>query len=162
MDLSIERCYDPVEIGAVFTNQAIWSTIAEDGCDPETFSPDLSTEIYMAVKVQDKIIGFYAFAVKSSTELDIHAQILPEYRKKYALASGRKILEWFYRDAPERFQKLTAQVPFLYPNVRDFCLRCGLIIEGVNRASYRKNGKIWDQHYLGITREEIGQIYGLG
>lgn len=160
--MKLERCYSPEAIGAIFTHPDIWVTIAEDNCTPDSFAPDFSTEIYMAVKVDEKIIGFYAFAVKSGFELDIHAQILPEFRKKHALASGEKILKWFYNEAPKRFLKLTAQVPFKYPNVKEFSTRLGLQVEGVNRSSYLKEGEIWDQWYLGITREEIGELYGLG
>lgn len=161
MDISIERSFDPAEIRSVFTRPEIWATIAEDNQQPESFLPDLEREIYMGVYVDGGLIGFYAFRVVNSCELDIHAQILPEHRKKHALASGRAILKWFHDHAPDRFQKLTAQVPFKYPNVKDFCLAVGLQIEGVNRQSYRKGGEIFDKWHLGITRDEVKNELGI-
>ncbi len=159
--IKLERCYDVERIKSVFTHPDIWATIAEDNQIVDDFRVDFDSELYMAVYADTQLIGFYAFAVKSGAELDIHAQILPEHRKKHALASGKAILEWFYRDAPTRFVKLTAQVPFKYPNVKDFCLAVGMSIEGINRKSYRKNGEIFDQWHLGIMREEVKEIYEL-
>ena len=51
--------------------------------------------------------------------------------------------------------KVIAQVPFLYPNVKDFCLKNGFVVEGINRLSHQKDGVIVDQWLLGITRDEI-------
>ncbi|ANJ65522.1 putative head assembly protein [Pseudoalteromonas virus vB_PspP-H6/1] len=160
MDISIKRSYDPAEIATVFTHPDIWATIAEDSKSPDTFYPDLDNEIFMGVYVGIELIGFYAFRVVNSCELDIHAQILPKHRKKHALASGKAILKWFHDHAPDRFQKLTAQVPFKYPNVKDFCIAVGLQIEGVNRQSYRKGGEIYDKWHLGITRDEVKDELG--
>lgn len=160
MDISVRRTFDHDEIRSVFTHPDIWATIAEDSQNPDLFTPDTEKELFMAVDSPDGLIGIYAFRVVNSAELDIHAQILPEHRKKYALASGKAILQWFYHDAPARFVKLTAQVPFKYPNVKNFCESVGMQIEGINRQSYRKGGEIYDQWYLGITRDEV--INGLG
>ena len=159
--MKIRRSYNPDEVKRVFLNPEIFATIAEEGQRPEDFEPDFSTEIYLAVEAEDTVIGFYALKVLSHAEMDIHAQILPEYRKHYSIESGFKVLEWFYKEAPERFQKLTAQVPFVYPNVKDFCLKCGMKIEGINGLSYYKDGELHDQWYFGITRQEIGKHYGL-
>lgn len=162
MGISVERSYDIEEINSVFTHPDIWATIAEDNQQPESFLPDAVRDVYMGVYVDGGLIGFYAFKVLSSAELDIHAQILPQHRKKHALASGRAILEWFYNHAPTRFVKLTAQVPFKYPNVKNFCESVGLKVEGINKQSYRKDGQIFDKWHLGITREEVGKLYELG
>ena len=45
--------------------------------------------------------------------------------------------------------------------LESFCLKVGMQEEGINRQSYMKNGKIYDQWHLGITRNEIGKIYEL-
>lgn len=158
----VSECTDVDAIKDVFTHPEIWATIAEDNQYPEDFEVDLTKELYMACLVNGEIIGFYAFAVVNGIELDIHAQILPKFRKKYSLASGKAILDWFFHYAPEKYQKLTAQIPFKYPNVKDFALRIGFQHEGVNRKSYKKDGVIYDQWHLGITRDEIGTIYELG
>ena len=155
MGISVKRSYDADEIKSVFTHPDIWATIAEDNQQPESFLPDAVRDVYMGVYVDGGLIGFYAFKVLNSAELDIHAQILPEHRKKHALASGKAILDWFKNDAPSRFVKLTAQVPFKYPNVKNFALAIGFQIEGVNRQSYRKDGVIYDQWHLGVTRNEL-------
>ena len=57
--------------------------------------------------------------------------------------------------SPDKYQKLVAQVPVIYPNVIKFTEMAGFQQEGTNRASYRKNGALYDQIWLGITRDEI-------
>jgi len=153
MGVGLAICEDIDEIRSVFTHPDIWATIAEDNQTPDEFTVDLSSEMYVAVLVDGLIIGFYAFRAINGIELDIHAQILPDYRKKYALASGKLIIDWVFDNLPE-CHKLTAQIPFLYPNVKEFALKQGLQVEGVNRSSYRKNGKIYNQWHLGITRQD--------
>ncbi len=149
MDLSLKRSFDVEEIKSVFTNPQIWATIAEDNQDIESFNPDPEKEFFLGVYDNSLLIGFYAFAAKSSVELDVHVQILPKHRKKYALASGHKMIDWFINDAPANYLKLTAQIPFKYPDVKNFALSIGFEIEGINKQSYRKDGKIYCQWYLG-------------
>lgn len=160
MGIGLSCCDDIEAIKAVFTHPDIWETIAEDTVNTDAFTIK-EDELYVSVSVDKTIIGFYSLASRNSIEIDIHAQILPKYRKEYALPSGYAILQWIYMQFPQCL-KLTAQIPFKYPNVKAFALSIGFTIEGINRQSYRKHGEVFDQWHLGITREEIRQKYELG
>jgi hypothetical protein len=61
---------------------------------------------------------------------------------------------WF-DTLPDQCIKLVASIPFCYENVYNASKRVGFIDEGVNRKSYRKHGKVWDQWNIGLTRDEI-------
>ena len=156
--IKLERCHDIERMKSVFTHPDIWATIAEDGQSVDDFHPDTKSQLYLAALSGSELIGYFAIFMRNPVELEAHIQILPEHRKKHALASGKAFLEWFYRDAPTRFIKLTTQVAFKYPNVKNFCTSFGLKVEGVNRQSCVKDGQIYDRWHLGITRAEAGEI----
>ncbi len=129
----------------------MWDNVCEDGHTMDTFDPKVHANCW--VKLDE--IGLYNLHPHNSSTLEIHAFILPEHREKHSEESGKEILRWILEKGPEQYEKVIAQVPFLYPNVKDFCIKNGFQIEGVNRLSHKKNGILYDQWLLGITRDEI-------
>jgi RimJ/RimL family protein N-acetyltransferase len=91
----------------------------------------------------------------NSVTLEIHAHVLPEYRKQYSLETGDLVLKWIIEEGPEQYKKVIAQIPTCYPNVINFTLAHGFKKEGINRKSDIIDGILYDQVMLGITREEI-------
>lgn len=148
--LSANRTLDAGIILNAFENEQLWDEISEDGV--ESYIPDVINEFWVAL-TDDKLIGFYRIHALNTITYQIHAFILPEFRKKYAKQSGELILHWCL-DMLE-FNKLVAEIPFKYENVYRFTKSMGFKDEGINRQSFLKDGKIWDAHRLGITREEI-------
>ena len=151
--MKVLRCYDPEKIKEIFTHPDIWETIAEDGQSPDDFEPDVNADCYMMC-IARKLVGFYVLRPINSVTLDIHAQILPEYRRAYSVDSAQAILEWFNTECPDKYQKLVCDIPEIYPNVRDFCLKVGFKHEGFSVKSYRKNGKIVGRWLLGYVRQQ--------
>jgi RimJ/RimL family protein N-acetyltransferase len=155
-----ERTSDKKAVEKIITLPEIFDCISEDDCDlPEI---DVIKDCWLIIKVDDLCIGAYFLHPHNSTTLEIHAHILPEYRKEHAINSGSVILQWVLDECPETYQKIIAQVPKLYPNVKSFCEVNGFKVEGINRLSHRKNGVLHDQWLLGITRDEIkGVLNGI-
>ncbi len=151
MDISmiLQRTHNSELIKSVVST--MWNSVCEDGHKIEDFDPKPEQNCW--VNIED--IGLYNLHPHNSTTLEIHAFILPNKRKENSVLTGKEILKWILENAPKQYQKIIAQVPFLYPNVKDFCINNGFQIEGINRLSHKKNGKIVDQWLLGITREEI-------
>jgi RimJ/RimL family protein N-acetyltransferase len=157
MDISLiaTRTYDSALIKNIMFEPAIFDAVAEDGKDPIDVEFDVYADCWVEIRVDEDVIGVYNLHPHNSATLEIHAHILPEFRKKYSLDSGKCILQWVLDKCPEMYQKVIAQVPVIHENVKKFCIANGFKIEGVNRMSYRKNGKLVDQTLLGITRSEI-------
>lgn len=147
--MNLERTYNSEYIKSIV--KEMWDCVCEDGHSLETFDPEPTANCW--VKLDE--IGLYNLHPSNSSTLEIHAFILPEHRAKHSEESGKEILKWILEKAPEQYQKVIAQVPFLYPNVKDFCVKNGFVVEGVNRLSHKKNGELVDQWWLGITRKEI-------
>lgn len=144
MILSLDESRDDAE--KVLTHPEIYKTIAED--DVEDWSlPD--GPIYLCGYVPE-LIGCFVLYKQGRVTLECHVQVLPKYRKEYAEAFGNAVIQWAWDNTEA--MKLVAQIPVIYPNVKDFALARGFEIEGINEASYMKGGEIVDQWYLGIKR----------
>ena len=155
--MNITRTFDEKYIKSIVSK--MWDNVCEDGHSLDDFDPQ--TEANCWVRVDD--VGLYNLHPHNSTTLELHAFILPEKRKQYSRASCNELFRWILDKAPKQYQKIIAQVPFLYPNVKDFSLRQGFQIEGINRLSHLKHGDIHDQWLLGITIDEMkGVVDELG
>jgi hypothetical protein len=146
----VERCYDVEVVRAILTHPAIYECIAEDGTPPsEDFMLQLEGIACIVGIVGSEPIGVMIYHPINGITWECHVQVLPEYRKQYADEFLEKALDWAFGMG---VKKIVAQIPFLYPNVKDFGFRHGFEVEGINKQSYLKNGQIHDQWYLGLVR----------
>lgn len=159
MRVTAIRTYSALEVRRIMTYPSMWETVAEDGQDPATFQPDVDDEIWLSIRADDKPIGLYQLQKRNAVTVEIHANMLPKYRKRHSDASGKAALRWVREELPD-IRKVIAWVPMLYMNVRAFCEKQGFRLEGTNRASYLKNGRLHDQYLLGITCSEIDKAVG--
>lgn len=124
----------------------VFDTISEDGVRdlPENVGAG-----YLCGYVPE-LIGCFIIHPQNRICMDVHVQVLPEHRKRWAREFGKAVIEWTWENTSA--QKLVAQIPFLYPNVMEFAREMGFEVEGVNTQSFRKKGKIWDQWYMGLNK----------
>lgn len=155
--MKIYRTFDDNAIKSIMLNQEIWKTCAEEGQEQEDYEPETEADCWLILEADEGFIGAYNIHPHNSTTLELHAHVLPEFRKKYAFESGDLALEWIMNEAPESYQKVIAQIPECYQNVIDFTIGHGFTKEGVNRLSDRIDGVLYDQWLFGITRQEIGE-----
>lgn len=149
------RTYNADLVRSIMLRPEILATVAEDGQDPADYQPDVEGDCWLVMTAPDDVlVGLYCLDARNAVTVEIHAQVLPEHRKVYSKATGEAALGWILENMPE-CHKVTASVPAIYPNVLKFTTQFGFQVEGVNRLSYLKNGKIHDQWMLGITRDEI-------
>lgn len=127
----------------VLNDPRIFKTIAEDGMDyvpmPEGF-------VYLCGYVPS-LIGCFVLHEQNCVTYECHVQVLPEHRD-HSREFGKRVIKWAWENTDAR--KLVAQIPFLYPNVKDFALEMGFRVEGINRQSYLKDGSLVDQWHVGI------------
>ena len=153
--MKIYRTFDDNATRDIMLSPGIWEKCAEEGQAPEDYSPETEADCWLLIEVGGESIGAYNVHPHNSTTLEIHAHILPDFRRKYAFESGDMALEWIMNEAPESYQKVIAQIPSCYKNVIDFTLGHGFVKEGINRLSDVIDGVLYDQWLLGITRPEI-------
>lgn len=151
----LERCYDPALVESFMTDPVMWATAAEDNVSPESFKADVNSEVWLAIYTkQNELAGFYYLHPFSSVGIIAHANIHPDHRKTLSKRAGAAVMTYILHEF-EDVQKVITYVPEIYPNVIKYVESCGMIREGVNRKSYRKNGQIVDLICYGITRNEL-------
>jgi RimJ/RimL family protein N-acetyltransferase len=133
----------------VIFDPGVYADIAEDGVEWDDL-PD--GPIYLTGFVGNDIIGTFVILQRSTYRAEVHVQVIPKYREKWAAAFGRAVIGWAW--ANTAYRKLTAEIPVTHPNVLDFAERMGFEIEGVNRRSLMKGGKLVDQWYVGLLKED--------
>jgi RimJ/RimL family protein N-acetyltransferase len=150
--MSVERTFDTCLIKSIVLE--MWDNVCEDGHTIDEWDPTPDSCGWF--KINDW--GLYSLHAANKTTLEMHAFIRPKYRKQYSDQSGILILNYILNELPDRYKKVITEVPAIYPNVKDFCLRHGFQLEGTNRLSHQKNGVLVDQWMFGITRDEIKAV----
>lgn len=158
MGISIDRTWDKDLIRSILTEPTIWDTIAEDGQEPGLFEVELEKNIFLAVNHNGVCLGIYILHVYNGCTLQIHANMLHKHRKAFATESGEKMLDWFRDEGPEKYQKLMAQIPAIYPHVYHFTINRGFKDEGLLIKAYRKKGELHDLHILGLERNTLKKV----
>ena len=107
--------------------------------------PIVDQIIYLGM-FEDDIIGLFIGFTKSDIVLDVHVAMLPEFYKHtdecYTIA-----IDWVKQNT--EFKKLVGQTP----SFNKLAIKCnernGMVREGVNKQSYLRNGRLYDQIYFG-------------
>lgn len=156
--IEIWRTKDKDLVNEFMRSPDIFDVISEDGMKPEDFEADVERECWLAIgDGSGSVIALYNYHCHNSVTVEIHAHVLPEYRKKYSYATGMAALRWLVERAPQ-YKKVIAQVPEIHENVIKFIERFAFTREGVNRLSYVKGGVLMDQVCFGITDTEIKEL----
>ena len=151
--ITLKRAETVEEVDAILRDPELFDRIAEDGSeDYET--PFDGHQCYMIIMSGEKAIVLWNLYPANMVTLNIHCNLLKPYRK-YGRESSLLILEWFLADCPKQYEKLNAEVPFIYPEVYHHTKNHGFIDEGVNRKSIMKGGELVDQWRLGVTKGEV-------
>ncbi len=158
MSIKAIRTYDERLVEEFIRSPDIWATVAEDGQEPEDFKADVDSECWLAIFAGDDFIGLFNLHATNTVTTAIHAHVLPEFRRKYSVKAGRVALKWVIDNSD--YQKIIAEIPVIYPNVKRFAQAFSFVMEGCNRKSYLKNGDIIDQWIYGITRHELIGVLG--
>ena len=149
----IERTKDDSLINDILNDKDIFDSISEDGCVKGDFKPDVNSEIWVKIEVENELIGVCNFHVINKVTIKGHIHILKKYRLEHSLNAAKYIYGWLLNNC--KFLKLIVEIPSCHINVMKYCKAIGFSLEGINRLSYLKNGEVLDQALLGITRSEI-------
>jgi len=152
-----ERTFDTKLIRSIMTNDAIWKTVSQDGQSKADYIPYVQADCWLKMLFNNICVGVFGFESVNKITIQVHPAILAEYRGKIGHEAGIEHLRWIYENEPT-CMKIVATIPVIYKHVKLYANMLGYRDEGINRASYMKNGRIHDQWMLGITREEIARV----
>lgn len=148
----IERTHDMGLVALVMGHPRVWPHIHEDGTDAP--DPQDHEALYWMQATTDgqQLVGVFLVHAVSSVCYEMHTCILPECRGAVAANAAQALLTWAFTETECR--KMITRVPAYNTAALRFALAGGMTQEGINRASFMRNGALIDQIMLGITIEE--------
>lgn len=137
----------------VLTHQDIYPLITtDDGPAVDNYWPELGENVFILGKVDGKPAALLIGHPENEKAFWVHVQVIPEYRKQWALYFSEIALElmWKFTGAI----KFMALIPDIYPNVARFAESCGFEREGCLKKSIMKDGRACDQWVYGLCKPE--------
>ena len=152
--ITLKQAETAEEVYPILTDPELFGRIAEDDMESASYElPFDGHQCYMLIMQDDKTLGVWNLYPVNQSTLNIHCNILKEYRE-HGKSAGRLIVDWFAHECFEQYQKLNAEIPVIYPEVYHYTKKYGFHDEGINRKSIRKDGQLVGQYRLGLTRDE--------
>lgn len=137
-------------VRSILAHPAIWPHIHEDG----TEAPDpLDHEsVHWMLVEPDKPLGVFLLHAHGQVCWEVHTCLLPACWGPAAASAARALGAYVFDQLGA--QKLITRVPAYNRPALRFAKASGFRVEGVNRASYLRNGEAIDQIMHGITLKE--------
>ena len=150
--MNLERTHNMVLVASIMGHPAIWPHVRDDGageCDPV----DHDGFHWMRVDLDDGTAGgvFLVHALNSYC-YEMHTCLLPRMWGPEAARAAQMLLEWAFDET--QCQKMVTNVPAYNRAALRFARAGGMVQEGVNRASFMRDGELVDLINLGITKQE--------
>lgn len=152
--MRVRRVFNQALFKQVLTKPRLWAAISEDGSVAiEDYSPDLTHIIALAlIGEEDKLHGFLIGRPFTDSVIEVHIAIDPDlWGHKDNVQLGSLGCRWLFEEYPDCI-KLVAAIPTTDVQVLRYAQRVGFQREGVNKASFRRNGEVLDQFYVGLKR----------
>ena len=144
-------------IKAIYEMPGMMKYLSDDNCpDKMQDCVDMlvnTPTIYALIPEQDSVkTGLFLFVPWNYTTYELHVAILPEYRGEHSVLSGIDAGFWMFINTC--CHKIVTQIPVPNYRAKALALSVGMKLEGVNRKSYMKGGKLYDMYLYGICKEE--------
>lgn len=147
--MNLSRTRDMALVASIMKDPAIWPHIHEDTveCNPidhDGFNWMLVDDGEPAGVFMVHALGTYCY--------EMHTCLLPRIWGHKAAHAAQILLGWAFTDTI--CEKMVTNVPAYNRAALRFARTGGMVEEGVNRASFMRNGVLIDQIMLGITKQE--------
>ena len=145
----IKRTTDIKLIHSVLKDNKIERWINDDSGNVEEY-PILDNIYYLAAYEEELAGLFVCFPLNHAT-LDGHFAVLPKFYGKKAIKLGRLAIDWIFNNT--HYLKINGSTPAYNKLALKYAQSIGFKPEGINRQSYLKDNKLYDQIYFGLRRE---------
>jgi len=148
--MKIERTHDMELVREILSHPSIWPHIHEDGTDEP--APDDHEQFHWMLVSDGAPAGVFLLHPRTSRCLEMHTCLLPRIWGAGASEAARLLANYVFQELGAL--KLVTNVPASNRRALRFAQASGGKIEGVNRASFMRNGVMEDLIMLGLTYEE--------
>jgi RimJ/RimL family protein N-acetyltransferase len=136
------------------TDQELFDRISSDSLKLDDWKPNPSWLYIGAVDDKDDVMGFFMLHPENDNTLCFHVNFKLQHRGR-AKEATKAFLAHCKKNLESEKQKLTAKIPVIYPEVYHFAKGLGFEDEGLCKKSIMKNGRLVDQHIVGLQRKDI-------
>jgi len=124
-----------------------WDWLRDDGADDKDFYFPPINEHVQWVRVGD--YGVFMLTRCNHIMFECHTTLLPSARGK-SVEIGKAALKFAFENTPAL--RIITAVPENNPLALRMALKSGFRVIGVNEKSFQKNGTLYDQTLLGISK----------
>jgi RimJ/RimL family protein N-acetyltransferase len=153
--MTFRRTTDADLIRSVMTHPRVYPHITDDGCPPvEQFAPVLSPAIwYVEAHDGEELLGLWAFVPQNAICWEVHTCLLPNAWGQRGAKAAKEMAAWIWANTDCR--RIVTNVPSCNPLAYRFARKAGMVEYGRNTDSFLKDGKLYDQSLLGLSKPEI-------
>lgn len=158
--IRFERSFDYNLIREILTHPQVYPHISDDGSPPAPEFQPLQSEAvwYIVVRDGEEILGMWMLHPHNSVCWECHMCYLPPAWGSRASLAGRMLPEWVWEHISCR--RIIGNVPACNRLAVAYMKRIGFEEFGINRASFLKNGQLYDQICLGISPDSRPEAPG--
>ena len=146
----IELTTDVDFIVRCITHPYVWGNISDDGAPPmDLYFPPVNESVLW---IRAGEYGVFALHKHNYVTYEAHTILLP-HAKGLAVNIGVDALKWVFENTPAK--RVVTNVPSFNHLALRLALRVGFKKIGINERSFCKNGVLYDQTFLGISKGDI-------
>ena len=148
----IIRTEDLDTIDYVLKHPKIRGSIGDDVTSKMDIDYPISENVYYLAEVSSEVLGMFVFYPQNSVTFEGHFAVLPGLYGKNAIRAGLEAIDWIFGNT--ECLKINGVTPHYNPLALRYAQKLGFKKEGVNCKSILKDGKLHDQTFFGLEREE--------
>jgi RimJ/RimL family protein N-acetyltransferase len=137
--MNIEVTTDMELVNNILKTPEIWSHVAEDDIDPDSYYPEYSPMAFWLLAKTDEIYGIIYVIVETSVSILIHPYMLEKHKGK-GIYMMKAFLKWFLANTNEKSNKINTRIPSFNKLGRKVALKLNFKEEGINRKVIKKTG----------------------
>ncbi len=138
---AVTRCTDYALVRDICLEPEILHRLSDDFFDIETYEPE-NDGIWLRCDRDDTCVGIVKMSIMSPLDLRIHINI-PKKHRISCLHIGRAFIN-FVEQRIGCYVNLSTRVGEQYTSVIKFAEKIGFTNDGLDRVSYKRDGKIYD------------------
>lgn len=150
--MTFERTFDMQLAREVITHPKVWPWISDDGSPArESFVPENHPgNLYLLCFDGETLLGLWLFVKRNAVTVEVHTCLLPHHGFHRGRVAARQAAEWIWANTD--VQRIITSVPETLRIALRFAQAAGMVEFGRNLKSFLKNGRLWDEVLLGISR----------
>lgn len=139
----------------ILSNPAIANAIYEDGS--HDIIPNVVDEYWIGIKQDNKTFACFRVHQMTSVMWQIHARVIPQYRREYSRRAAYLALKWS-ADNIKSLRTVVCMVPKCHRDVALFVRRVGFNFCGTIQESYKKNNILVGTDIFSINIDKIKEL----